>query len=457
MKISPTTVNTIIVGGGHAGVNLACMLELQNKGTQYLILERAPNLLNKWRDHRWQHFQFNTPLKFSRLHGQQKEEKEQMRDDDWLLDRPLEEDLKGWDAHIEKLKILDRTRLKSNVVSVTPLSNGDFETIVGDDNDDDPNNSATTATGMMVYHSKNVVACNGVYDHNIVPTHLAQTLPSFIKQHTTAGFQLDDLVPGNVLIVGSSQSGIQLAQIMLENCRDRQLYLACSAAGGCPRNFRGRDLFYWLHRIKFLYITKESLAEMPPAKAEALRYGGGGSPVTGPNRAISPFSLERQGVILTGRLKEASNGQLYFNSDRPESLKKAKSGHDTIVGMIREFATTLEADGEHFPTEEPEAEWEVSNESLLTDPGITSIDAEQSGITNVMWACGWTSNLKWLSVDQTKANSEFDARTGLPYQIVSENYPGLFFAGYPWVGTIQSMNILNMDRDAQVITDHLRQ
>jgi hypothetical protein len=37
-------VNTIIVGGGHAGVNLACMLELHNskestKVVDYLILE----------------------------------------------------------------------------------------------------------------------------------------------------------------------------------------------------------------------------------------------------------------------------------------------------------------------------------------------------------------------------------------------------------------------------------
>jgi hypothetical protein len=53
-------------------------------------------------------------------------------------------------------------------------------------------------------------------------------------------------------------------------------------------------------------------------------------------------------------------------------------------------------------------------------------------------------------------NDEFNKRTSLPNQIVSKRYPGLFFAGYPWVGSIQSMNILDMDKDAEVIVANMR-
>jgi hypothetical protein len=118
--------------------------------------------------------------------------------------------------------------------------------------------------------------------------------------------------------------------------------------------------------MNFLYIPREALAAMPPEKAEALGYGGSGSPVTGPNQAISPFSLERKGAILTGRLKDIHIGgtssddggtpcRLEFNEDRCQSLQAAKEGHSKIVGMIKDFANKLEKDpGERFPPEVPE-------------------------------------------------------------------------------------------------------
>ena len=479
----PTVVNTIIVGGGHAGVNLACLLELQqekNMGVgvsrpDYLILEKENTLLSKWRDQRWDNFQMNTPIIFCRLYGQKETEASvsgKVRDD-WLLDRPLEDDLAAWDAHIEALNIMDHAKLQSKVVSVEPQSDGSFETIVVDvstSNVETP--STSTAATRHSYKSKNVVVCNGYCDHNIVPKHLSDALPTSVKQHITGGFLYKDLQPGNILIVGSSQSGVQLGQLLLEHNASeeqrRQIYLSCSSAGGCPRSYRGKDIYYWLDKMKFLYIPREALAGMPPEKATSLRYGGSGSPVTGPHRAISPFSLERQGVMLTGRLTDVVDQRtIKFKNDRGPSLRAAKAGHDKIVNMIHDFVSkNLEGEGDN-PTEEveqfdpfvPEPEWEITNESLLSDEntGPLSLDLEQSNITNLLWAVGWASNFDWLKIDMSPdTNKEFDAKTNLPAQIISERYPGLFFAGYPWVGTIQSMNIANMDYDSQIIADHLR-
>jgi hypothetical protein len=75
--------------------------------------------------------------------------------------------------------------------------------------------STTTAAAASV-------VCNGVYDHNIVPSRLAKAIPeqnSPIKQHVSGGFHLDDLVPGNILVVGSSQSGIQTTKILLDHLK----------------------------------------------------------------------------------------------------------------------------------------------------------------------------------------------------------------------------------------------
>lgn len=198
---STINVNTIIVGGGHAGVNLACMLKLASDAggeVDYLILERSTSLLSKWRDKRWDHFQLNTPVGFSRLHGQ-KGCRYDTRDD-WLLDRPIQQDIECWDAHINNLGIMERCRLNSNVISVKPCEDGTFETIVEEGNNEGGENTAKT---IAVYNSKNLVVCNGVYDHNIVPSNLANAIPGSIKQHVSAGFKLEDLMDGNVLVVGS--------------------------------------------------------------------------------------------------------------------------------------------------------------------------------------------------------------------------------------------------------------
>ena len=88
-SLPPLEVNTLIVGGGHCGVNLACMIQLdpKNRGDgdpfDYLVVERAGALLDKWRSRRWDHFQINTPVRCSRLHGQVDGR------EGWLLDRPI--------------------------------------------------------------------------------------------------------------------------------------------------------------------------------------------------------------------------------------------------------------------------------------------------------------------------------------------------------------------------------
>lgn len=95
---------------------------------------------------------------------------------------------------------MERCRLNSNVISVKPCEDGTFETIVEEGNNEGKENASKT---IAVYNSKNLVVCNGVFDHNIIPSNLANTIPASIKQHVSGGFKLEDLVDGNVLVVGS--------------------------------------------------------------------------------------------------------------------------------------------------------------------------------------------------------------------------------------------------------------
>jgi len=52
----------------------------------------------------------------------------------------------------------------------------------------------------------------------------------------------DALPPGTVLIVGSGQSGVQLAEELLES--GRAVTLATGRCGRLPRRYRDRDVFW---------------------------------------------------------------------------------------------------------------------------------------------------------------------------------------------------------------------
>ena len=114
----------------------------------------------------------------------------------------------------------------------------------------------------------------------------------------------------------------------------------------------------------------------------------------------------------------------------------------------------MEEEGETLEPNIPEPEWNNIEPELLEDPGVLELDADQYNVTNVVWAVGWDTDLSWLQVQGCR-EKDFDARTSLPDMIVSKSTPGLFYAGFPWIGTLQSMTIINMDQDTEIIADQL--
>src|SRR5215472_16286991 len=57
--MSTQSIDTVIVGGGQAG--LAISYYLRREGRQHVVLERAPAVANAWRNQRWDSFTLVTP------------------------------------------------------------------------------------------------------------------------------------------------------------------------------------------------------------------------------------------------------------------------------------------------------------------------------------------------------------------------------------------------------------
>lgn len=448
--------NTIIVGGGHAGVNLACMLELERPNEDYLLLERATSLLPKWRESRWQGFQLNTPVKYGRLYGQTNDKAHR---EDTLLDRPIQEDIEYWDDHIKNMGICHK--LQTNVLQVTKEDTGDadglFHVLVEDG-----------STGEQVqYTGKNLVVCNGMFDKPKTPGNLQEQLAastSTIKSHLPAGFEFKNLQPGNTLIVGSGQTGVQLADLLVEHFANNnnnnsdapKIYLCTSGVPGCPRTILGKDLFDWLDEMQFLSMPRAALAKVPPEQAKAMKYAT--SPVTGPTKDITPFSLHRKGVVILGGLQsitgsESDHTVFQLKLNRSDNLKSCLVGHDKVKKMIEEHIRKINP-GQSDISSAPE--WSDPEVELLEGTGPSTLSAKSDSITNIIWCTGWSNDFTWLTNHLPAALEDMDPIAQHPDTICSPTVKGLFYLGFPWIGTLQSANLVKFDHDANVVMEHLK-
>ena len=146
------------------------------------------------------------------------------------------------------------------------------------------------------YQAANVVVASGAMQTPHTPT-VSKELPSWLDQmHTAAYRNPDQLKPGGVLIIGSAQSGVQIAEELIE--AGRPVYLCTSKVGRSIRQYRGRDVLYWGIATGNLYQTVADLEDPNMQFAAQGQVSG-----TRGGHTISLQQLARDGVVLLGGLK----------------------------------------------------------------------------------------------------------------------------------------------------------
>lgn len=84
-----------------------------------------------------------------------------------------------------------------------------------------------------------------------------------------------------------------------------------------------------------------------------------------------------------------------------------------------------------------------------------SINATDENITNIIYCTGWSHNFSFLNGIKG-IEGDIDAKINAPDVITSRVTDGLFYCGFPTIGTLQSLNITKFNLDAKVIVDRLR-
>ena len=122
------------------------------------------------------------------------------------------------------------------------------------------------------FQSANVIVAAGLFQRPKIPAAGAE-LSARIKQLHSSEYRNPQTLPiGAVLVVGSGQSGCQIAEELCQS--GRKVYLSVGSTGRIPRRYRGKDIFWWLEEIGTMRRTVGQLKN-PMKNSEAIRISLG--------------------------------------------------------------------------------------------------------------------------------------------------------------------------------------
>jgi putative flavoprotein involved in K+ transport len=396
-----------IIGAGQAGLSVSWYLG--RAGVDHIVLE-AKTPVHAWADSRWDNFTLVTPNWHCRLPGYCYDG----HDPDGFMTRDeVVEWLAGWLATFEApVRTHARvTRLRHNAI-------GGFELTV------------QTHAGEETLTCDQAVVATGGYPLPVTPA-FAGSLDSAVTQIHSEQYRNPNQLPdGAVLVVGTGQSGAQIAED-LHLC-GRQVHLAVGNAPRVARFYRGRDCMTWLSDMG---LYDKAAQEYPGGKTAIEKTN---HYVTGRDggRDIDLRHFATQGMRLYGALTGGKDTTLEFAPTLTKSLDNADAVYNSICADVDAY---IEREGipappasRYHPVWEPE-----------TEPA--ALDLATEGVTSIVWAIGYRPDYRWIEA------SAFDGG-GRPmqYRGVTE-VPGLSFIGLPWMHTWGSGRFLGIDRDAQHI------
>jgi putative flavoprotein involved in K+ transport len=260
-------------------------------------------------------------------------------------------------------------------------------------------------------------------------------LPSQIRQMHSSEYQNPGaLPPGAVLVVGSAQSGCQIAEELYQ-C-GRKVYLSVSSAGRLPRRYRGEDITRRLFEIGFVDMPVDKLPS-PKAKFAGSAHSTGKDG----GHTINLHQFARDGVVLLGHIHSVQADRIILAPDLKENLAKADKLEADIVKQVDEYIEINELD---VPIE------------ILPDlrdgyeaKEILELELDAAGITSVIWATGYKFDFGIVKLPA------FDV-DGYPVQQRGvTKFPGLYFIGLPFLHTFKSGILAGVGDDAAHVAEHI--
>lgn len=394
-------VEVAVIGGGQAGLSISW--HLTQRGIEHVVLERD-RIAHDWADRRWDNFTLVTPNWQCVLPGYPYDGDDPngfMKRDEVLA--WIRRYAESFDAPVVEGVLVTRLR---------EAQGGGFEVV----------------TDQGTVRATQVVVATGGYHVPVLPEAASRIRSDIVQVHSADYRSADALPAGGVLVVGSGQSGAQIAEDLF--LAGREVHLALGSAPRCARFYRGRDCIAWLSDMGVYEIPVQAQVGGLTKRESTNHYMTGRD--GGRDIDLRAFALD--GMRLYGRLTGGIGATLSFSPTAEASLDHADSVMESIKTDIDRHIDRhgIEAPVEdrYVPVWRPEAE-------------VTTLDLDEAGITSIVWSAGYRSDYSWVQV------GVFDGAGHPTHQRGATATPGLFFLGLPWLHTWGSGRFEAIARDAE--------
>ena len=398
----------VVIGGGQAGLSMSYCLKQKN--IAHLVIEKN-RVGHAWRSERWDSFCLVTPNWQCTLPGFA------YRGDDpegFMLKDDIVRYIEAYAASFSPPVVEGVTveRIARNHAGLLEIR---------------------TAYGVIT--ADDIVVAVGGYHIPILPA-VASHLPARMVQIQSGDYLNPYSMPaGEILVVGTGQSGCQIAEDL--HLAGRKVHLCVGDAPRVARRYRGRDVVDWLDQMKYydLPVDQHPLGTGVRDKTNHYVTGRDG----GRDIDLRKFALE--GMQLYGRLDDIDAGIARFDDKLKAYLDNADAVSENIKNSIDKFIAQQQIDAPaeacYVPVWEPSAD------------APNSLDLENSQISTVIWCVGFRTDFSWIDLPI------FDAR-GYPEHdrgITAE--PALSFLGLPWQYSWGSGRFSGVGRDAGYLAEHI--
>jgi putative flavoprotein involved in K+ transport len=260
---------------------------------------------------------------------------------------------------------------------------------------------------------------------------MAERLPAGIRQIQSSEYRSPQALPeGGVLVVGSGQSGAQIAEDL--HLAGRKVFLAVGEAPRCARVYRGRDVVDWLADMQYYDLSVQEHPLREGVRDNTNHY------VTGRDggRDIDLRKFATEGMELYGVLQDYQDGALRFAPDLKANLDDADETYNRINASIDKY---IDKHGIAAPAASVyEPVWVPAAER-------TALDLAQAGIGAIVWCIGFRPDFTWLEAPVFNGRGHPGHVRGVTAQ------DGLYFLGLPWLHTWGSGRFSGIARDAEYV------
>ena len=405
--LAPNHYPVIVIGGGQAG--LSASWHLKQRGIAHVVFEKQ-RIAHEWREHRWDSFCLVTPNWQCTLPGFPYQGSDPYG---FMLKDEIVEYIEAFVASFEP-PVLEG-------VAVTRVSQND-------------GGSYTVATSIGEYTANEVIIASGAYQVPVKPASAERLPPSMLQMHAPQYRNPTALPPGAVLIVGTGQSGCQIAEDL--HLAGRKVHLCVGGAPRAPRRYRGKDAVEWLNQMGYYDIGIHEHPNKERVRSKSNHY------LTGRDggREIDLRKFASEGMELYGRLDDIRGTTITVQPDLEKNLDSADATLESIKDSIDAYIARAGIDAPTEPRYVPV--WRPATER-------TELDFAAAGITTVIWCIGYKADFRWIDVPV------FDGRGYPGHDRGITTVPGLYFIGLPWLYTWGSGRFSGVARDAQHIVERI--